>query len=396
MAAEPLPLASPLEFVQAPPAVVDAPDWSKRIPALDGLRGIAILLVLLRHGIFGLESTSPVVRGVLALGRLSGSGVDLFFVLSGFLIGGILLDARESPRYYTTFYARRAYRILPLYFAVTSLFLLHHLPGRIFSGWGDVSALAIPWAAYLTFTQNFFMAHIGSFGAPAMLVTWSLAIEEQFYLVVPLVIRKVRGEGLVVALAAVIVGAPILRVVLRAALVHGDLADFALMPCRADALCLGVLCAYLVRRPIFWSALKERRDLLWMANGILFVGVAIMTYQDYATLSWQMTSWGYSWMALFFASCLLTVVSTRKGMWHHILCYPLLMRLGTLAYCSYLLHYPLIQAGRRVFYGLLPGHAEAAYVCGAASAIALTILLAAISWKFFEKPLLKRGHRYLY
>jgi peptidoglycan/LPS O-acetylase OafA/YrhL len=91
------------------------PDWSVRVPALDGLRGVAILLVLLRHSFFGLESQSSLLSAFLAAGRLTWSGVDLFFVLSGFLIGGILLDARKSPRYFSTFYIRRAYRILPLY-----------------------------------------------------------------------------------------------------------------------------------------------------------------------------------------------------------------------------------------------------------------------------------------
>ena len=103
------------------------PDWSVRIPALDGLRGIAILLVLLRHAIFGvtsvqgIEAHSRFASFVIACGQLSWSGVDLFFVLSGFLIGGILLDARSSPRYFQTFYIRRAYRILPLYFLVIGL-----------------------------------------------------------------------------------------------------------------------------------------------------------------------------------------------------------------------------------------------------------------------------------
>src|SRR5882724_4805758 len=95
-----------------------------RIPVLDGLRGIAILLVLLYHGLFTIQFESvPLVR-LSAIGKLSGSGVDLFFVLSGFLIGGILLDVKDSPHYFKTFYVRRAYRILPLYMAVLGICLL--------------------------------------------------------------------------------------------------------------------------------------------------------------------------------------------------------------------------------------------------------------------------------
>src|SRR6201997_2195336 len=138
------------------------PDWSVRIPALDGLRGIAILVVLLRHAIFGvtsvqgIEAHSRFATFVIACGQLSWSGVDLFFVLSGFLIGGILLDARSSPRYFQTFYIRRAYRIFPLYGLVTGFFLSHHLPVHVLPGpFASVSPLTIPWWSYVTLTQNF-------------------------------------------------------------------------------------------------------------------------------------------------------------------------------------------------------------------------------------------------
>ncbi|MGA8622532.1 MAG: acyltransferase [Candidatus Sulfotelmatobacter sp.] len=387
-----------------PPLAVDsrsstgmAPDWSIRIPALDGLRGVAILLVLLRHGIFGLKSSSGFVRRLLMVGQLTWSGVDLFFVLSGFLIGGILLDAQSSPRYYTTFYARRAYRILPLYFGFTIVFLLRHLPVRILPGAiGDASQLSIPWVSYLTFTQNFFMVHLGWFGATAMVVTWSLAVEEQFYLVIPLVIRKIRSGRLVGAMAFFFVAAFCLRVLLLRTLAHGAFACYVLMPCRADSLCLGVLSAYLVRRPAFWNKLITHRHLLWWAIGILSAGIAYMTARHYDNLSLPMTTWGYPWLALFYTCCLLSAVSSVKGFWHRILCLPLLMRLGTLAYCTYLLHFPLIQTGRRVFGALFPSHPEGTFLTGGIFGVALTFVLATLSWIFFEQPMLRRGHKYQY
>src|SRR5579864_5774237 len=139
------------------------PDWSVRIPALDGLRGIAILLVLLRHAIFGvtsvqgIEAHSRFASFVIACGQLSWSGVDLFFVLSGFLIGGILLDARSSPRYFQTFYIRRVFRILPIYyiwtllFAATVIVMVVFFPGRL--GVTSRDLLRVP--TQLLFLQNF-------------------------------------------------------------------------------------------------------------------------------------------------------------------------------------------------------------------------------------------------
>src|SRR5882762_489406 len=112
------------------------PQSPQRIAALDGLRGIAILLVLFWHGIFVQGSHSRILSRLLLIGKLSWSGVDLFFVLSGFLIGGILLDAKESSHYFRTFYARRALRILPLYGILLGICLFaHNIPVYSIAYW---------------------------------------------------------------------------------------------------------------------------------------------------------------------------------------------------------------------------------------------------------------------
>src|SRR2546427_2425433 len=114
-----------------------------------------------------------------------------------FLIGGILLDSRDSPHYFKTFYIRRAYRILPLYAVAATLFLIRFLPFHWMPGWlGKFSPTPIPWFSYLTFTQNIWMAGFGTFGVGAMAATWSLAVEEQFYLTVPLLVRKINRSHL--------------------------------------------------------------------------------------------------------------------------------------------------------------------------------------------------------
>jgi len=221
-----------------PARAMVAPAPRGRIPALDGLRGIAILLVLLWHAGFN-DPFPGFWSSVFAFGRLTWSGVDLFFVLSGFLIGGILLDARDSTRYFRTFYVRRAFRILPLYGVITGLYIFRRLLSP--------SVIVIPLISYPTFTQNFWMAYFATWGGAGMAATWSLAVEEQFYLTIPLLVRKLTNARLVWVLAFVVVGAPILRTLTLINFEHGRFADYVLMPCRADALCLGVLAAVLVR-----------------------------------------------------------------------------------------------------------------------------------------------------
>jgi peptidoglycan/LPS O-acetylase OafA/YrhL len=382
---------------------VSAPDWSARIPALDGLRGVAIALVLLRHAVFGvssiegIESHSPIISALISCGQLTWSGVDLFFVLSGFLIGGILLDVRNSPRYYQTFYTRRAYRILPLYFVVVGLSLLPHLlaefsPARA----AHTTPLPFPWWAYATFTQNFWMAVFGLFGPSGIGITWSLAIEGQFYLTIPLVIRRIRPRNLAMVLLVVIACAPWLRVVLHSSMAYPGLASYVLTPTRADALTLGVLTALLVRNPIFWTWLQSHLRILWSITAFFFLGVAYMTWQRDDALSYPMTTWGFSWLAVFYTCVLLIAVSSPDGTLARTLQNPWLIRLGSVAYCSYLVHVAFMNAIRHPLKASFPQYPVAAWLAGGVLGTALTLAVALLSYRYFEKPLLKRGHEYSY
>ena len=156
-----------------------------RIPELDGLRGTAIFLVILCHYISDVphgrsHSLGSMAGTVLGLGS---SGVDLFFILSGFLIGGILLDSKQSKHYYQTFYLRRFHRIVPLYYAWIILFAAISVGGAEFTS-------LTPYWIYFVFLQNYFYQQ-----APMQVIwfgaTWSLGVEEQFYLLAPPIIRNV-------------------------------------------------------------------------------------------------------------------------------------------------------------------------------------------------------------
>jgi peptidoglycan/LPS O-acetylase OafA/YrhL len=379
------------------------PNWSARIPALDGLRGVAILLVLLRHAVFGvssvqgIESHSRLTFLFLAAGQLTWSGVDLFFVLSGFLIGGILLDARSSRRYFQTFYIRRAYRILPLYFVVIGLSLLPHVLVQFFPARAArMSALPLPWWSYLTFTQNFWMAHRGTFGPSGIGITWSLAIEEQFYLTIPFLIRKVRLRNLGVVLLMIIVCAPWLRVLLHSSMAYPGLASYVLMPTRADALCLGVLAALLVRTPALWNWLRMNTYVVWSLAGLLFVGTCYMTWESYDALSFPMTTWGFSWLAAFYTCILLISILPGNGIVTRILQNKTLMQLGTIAYCSYLIHVAMMNAIRHPLKVQFPHAPVAAWLTGGLLGMALTLTIASLSYRYFERPLLRKGHAHQY
>ena len=153
-----------------------------RLPQLDGIRGIAILMVIIHN-----ESVKDPYSPWIACLPTAGWG-DLFFVLSGFLITGILLDSKQSEGYFRNFYIRRCLRIWPVYYA--SLFFMFVVVPLVRP---SESALIFaerssPWWAYPFYLQNF-LVPVPANATGLLGVTWSLAIEEQFYLVWPLVVR---------------------------------------------------------------------------------------------------------------------------------------------------------------------------------------------------------------
>src|SRR5260370_19570686 len=168
-----------------------------RIPELDGIRGIAIGMVLIAHCFAIVSRPGSALAYALVPLRLDWTGVDLFFVLSGFLIGGILLDARESSNYFRVFYTRRFFRIVPIYavLLVCAGFTIYLSDARIFRRYEEMLTGRLPWWYFLTFAQNIGMSIHKVWGTFPLGVTWSLAVEEQFYLTLPLLIRFLDRRG---------------------------------------------------------------------------------------------------------------------------------------------------------------------------------------------------------
>jgi peptidoglycan/LPS O-acetylase OafA/YrhL len=379
-----------------------SPMSARHIPELDGLRGLAILLVLIWH--FGYNSNSAGgvrwLSRVMDLSWLTWSGVDLFFVLSGFLIGGILLDVRDSANYFKAFYARRVFRILPIYVAVVGIFYLcvaAQLPMR-HAGSEWLFGPKVPWYEYATFTQNFgFSAGVPNL-AYWLAASWSLAVEEQFYLVLPAIIWIVPRQKLPYVLGGAILAAPLLRLFLNFRHKGLMVAAFTLMPCRADGLLLGVVAALLVRHAPFWERLKDGRRWLVATWVVLLLGLslAIVFKQANPLESFWMSTFGLSWLALFYLNMLFLGLIYSGGWLGGILRASSLRRLGTISYGVYLLHWPVLGLTFMIFRSKRPWAETLAEHLLVLLAAALTIAVAFISWTFFEKPLLKIGRAVKY
>jgi peptidoglycan/LPS O-acetylase OafA/YrhL len=171
----------------ASPGIRRPSQSEKHLPALDGIRGLAVLGVLIVHADVLLNTTRQVEHVLVVLSEFGAYGVDLFFVLSGFLITGILLETKESPKYFSSFYARRFLRLFPVYYGyllVVALIFpaLHHAIRTSMTDYGG------GWGWYLAYCSNWKPGHGAS--DPCLGHFWSLAVEEQFYLLWPAMIFR--------------------------------------------------------------------------------------------------------------------------------------------------------------------------------------------------------------
>jgi peptidoglycan/LPS O-acetylase OafA/YrhL len=333
----------------------------KKIPQLDAVRGVAVLLVLLHN--------TNVYRS-WHLGFISDNGwmgVDLFFVLSGLLITGILLDTKQSEAYFKNFYARRCLRIWPLYYSAL-LFMFVIVPILRPSEAPVVfAARSSPWWAYLFYLQNF-LVPVPTMATGLLGVTWSLAIEEQFYLVWPLVVRFCTEAQLRRIAIAVICLSPALRYYLSLHQVNIYSNTF----CRLDGLMAGALLATVIRSASF-SASK-------------FVSRAWITFLIAAPLALVIESFHARWIgfsvivAASISFVYLALFSTQRWL-RAILTNRFLVYTGTISYGIYVLEKIPLDIAKIL-------HLERHPFLALPLTTAATYALATLSWRLLEKPLL--------
>jgi peptidoglycan/LPS O-acetylase OafA/YrhL len=334
----------------------------QRTAQLDAVRGIAILIVIFHNSLHKFPSLP--FQSLFSYGWL---GVDLFFALSGFLITGILVDGKQAVGYFKNFYARRCLRILPLYYSVL-VFMFVIVPFLRPSAGSAVIARSSPWWAYPFFLQNFLVYESSSAAGP-LGVTWSVGIEEQFYLVWAVVVRYCSLAQLRCITVAVVCLSPVLRLYLS--LHHVDL--YSNLFCRLDGLMAGAFLAIAVRSNTFLPArfLKAAWLSVFLALPLVFVTEAFHARWITFSLS-AVASAAFLYLSLFATQKWFRVVLKRR--W--------LLYTGTISYGLYLLHkipFDMVQSF----------HLDRHPVLGLAMGLAGSYVMATLSWHLLEKPFLK-------
>lgn len=361
-----------------------------RIVELDGVRGFAILLVVLWHYVaisIPADAGKPLLFVRQVLGN-AWSGVDLFFVLSGFLITGILIDNRRSPAYFQAFYARRASRIFPLYaFFLFGFFLLRYVSLHFGIFTETLFASPLPIAPYFLYLQNIAMALGGTFGNEFLAVTWSLAIEEHFYLLLPLLVRRIHPRRLLLTIL-VLIG---LSVGLRAALLQGTLAAFVLTPWRLDGLFLGAILAIVFRS-------RAALDVLRRHIGKIKMGCALLLgYFIFSSLTEDVGSLDHLFVfSLFFAGLVFLTLSNGGGILARVFRARWLVSIGQVSYGIYLFHQMVNGLVHDLWFKSSPSFGSLPTILATLFAALATYALAKATYQAFEKRFIEFGHQIRY
>jgi peptidoglycan/LPS O-acetylase OafA/YrhL len=336
------------------------------IPQLDVLRGLAVLDVMLYHA----TDLAPHL-GLRPFFRLGYTGVDLFFVLSGFLITGILVRTRENEGYFTNFYARRILRIWPLYYALL-LFSFVLLPAIQPQLKAAIFAQSHPWQSFPFFLQNLML---NGHAYDTLRVTWSLAIEEQFYLVWPIIVWLAPRR----LLKPLAISALLFSVAMRWSVLYGLIPSVNIYTntlTRLDGLSLGAFLA-------LWIPEAESRTV--KGGGIAVMAVAVPLT---LLVAWFHDGhWSFfSLVALSFAGLLCVAINIPRAANLEFLKYT-----GKISYCLYLVHVPICAfmtspRMQKLFLIRSPVWSDAAVFV---VSIALCYAVASASWYFFESRILR-------
>ena len=313
-------------------------------------------------------------------------GVDLFFVLSGYLIAGILLDTAGGPHYYRNFIVRRCLRIFPLYYACLVLYaFVTYIPYPV--NWKDYWEAARMYVLYL---GNFKVFAENKWPAVAVMTPlWSLQIEEQFYLLFPLLVWALKRRTLGLTLCGALAAAPLLRIALVLAMPANIAGTYVLAPCRMDALAFGALIAVAARE---WPDALRARWIGWAAAASAAVCVSILAFVANSPWSAPMRTVGFSALDAAFAGVVARLAVAKAPALGRVLRVRALVWVGTVSYGLYLSHIPAPAVAHWVVdkFAKIPVRSSTDLLVSFPAAF----LAAWVSWKVFESPVLRLKDRF--
>ena len=354
----------------------------RHILPLDGLRGMAILLVISTH-----------YFNFIPLFSFGWSGVDLFFVLSGYLITGRLLDGLGKPRYFSNFYRNRILRIFPLYYGVLILFFI----GIHFF----IKQTTVPlvyfylehWKSFFLFTENWTFINFHMPNAPYLLHFWSLAVEEQFYLVWPALIFLLPGsKPRLRVFVTIVVLVLAVRCILSCYIPTREHTAFYYFNTffRMDSFVIGALL-----RQLHYSRtiIPEKLIALLFLSTLILIGISPFVFGDMDTTNPFFATAGYTLIAIFYACLLHQSVQFPRSLTARFFSAPALRYFGKISYGLYVFHIPVLMIFEQRFYDWEAAHWTAGpfllRLLSVSLCFVISFSISVLSYRYFESWFLR-------
>ncbi len=352
----------------------------RRVIALDGLRGLMTILVVVSH-YFG-----ELPHGVDAL-MFGWIAVDMFYVLSGYLIGRLILEKGRHGNFYSVFYVRRICRTLPIYFFCVVFTMV--ISNWIGSPTWLPDSVEFPNWSYFTFTQNLWMAATGSIGSHWLAPTWTLAVEEQFYLVAPALVLIIPRRYLIHALAGGMLIGILSRWLITATGYFPTMAAHVLLPTNADILIAGLLAAVFIKMStIRWASLDRWLRVLPLGMVGAMVLLKLIEGQD-GRLFPIIADLVLSVACAIYIMSLVRGTPEAKRFESKVLCF-----FGNISYAVYLTHLPLLGLAHGFILNAEPDIANGAQLAVTVAALPICVLVSWMLTKVVEEPITNFGRNF--